>query len=750
LSTEAYPAPEHAVGPEDEWSVYDRPAVQKGFVHDAGGGESEAALLLEGVHCAACVQTIQRAFHDFPIHDIQVNPVTARARVRWRGSDISLSSIMRRLAETGYRPHLLETAQLETVALRQRRQALKRLVVAGIGMMQVMMYAVGLYAGVFEGMDPTTRDFLRWVSMLVATPVVLYSGRVFFTGAWRELRNRRPGMDVPVALAIGAAYLASIWITINGGEEVYFDSVTMFVFFLSLGRFAEMRARHRAGDAVDALVRLVPATAIRLTGTDEERVGIAELEIGDVLMLRPGEPVPVDGEVVEGESSVDESLLSGESMPINKSVGSALVGGSLNLSGALQMRVTGIGQDTVVSRIARMLERAQETRPPVARIADSVAGWFVTAVLVGVTVVGWWWWQHEPAAAFRVVLSVLVVTCPCALSLATPVALATATSALARQGVLVVQGGALETLARATDVVFDKTGTLTEGQLRIERTLATPRCTADQALVLAAALERHSEHPIARAFGGIATPLKAEDVEIQPGQGVSGTVDGTRLRIGRPDYVGTTENAAPSDEPGTWMALGDDEDVLAWFLLSDQPRTGTSEAVSDLRELGLVPHVASGDHAAVVEAVSRELGIDDYRSRLTPEAKLRLIRELQAEGSVVAMVGDGVNDAPVLAGADVSAAMASGTALAQTSAGMILVTDTLGVLPRAVRTARRTRHIIMQNLGWAVLYNVVALPLAATGQVAPWMAAIGMSASSLLVVLNALRLSRGSAGDHET
>lgn len=733
-------------GELEELALYDREDLQQSFVEKQAGEVREASLILEGIVCAACVWLNERHVRALPgVLEFAVNYSTHRARVRWDNQRIHLSDILEAIGAIGYHAHPFDPGRQEQVYRDERRAALRRLAVAGLGMMQVMMLAVALYAGDYEGMDAGLRHFLRWVSLLLTVPVVLYSAKSFFTSAWRDLRRRQLGMDVPVSLAIGGAFLASAWATASGHGDIYFDSVTMFTFFLLAGRFLEMGARHRAGQAAEELVKLLPATAARLGDNGEERVPVGDLSPGDRVLVRPGESVPADGRVSEGRSSVDESLLTGESLPLLRTPGDRLIGGTVNNESPLVMVVESVGEGTVLSAIVRLLDRAQTEKPAVARLADRVAGWFVAALLLLAGAVAWWWWQHDPAHAFAVTLSVLVVTCPCALSLATPAAVTAATGALTRLGVLTTRGHALETLARATHVIFDKTGTLTEGRLRLERVEVLGDLDRDACLQLAAGLEQASEHPIARALCAATGSLPvAEGATATAGLGIEGFIDGRRYRIGTTDYVRELQAGRANGEEAPLttdgVVLGSEQGLLAHFAFADRVREGAAESIRQLRRLGLDVELLSGDQQDVVEKVAGELGIDRYQARCRPQDKLARINELQSQGAVVAMVGDGVNDAPVLAGAQVSLAMGGGTQLAHASADMVLLSEQLPHLVAAVRTSRRTLAIIRQNLLWALVYNLVAVPLAAAGWIAPWMAAIGMSSSSLVVVLNALRL----------
>jgi len=733
--------------------LYDRADLQQSFVRAEDAHVREASLILEGIVCAACVWLSEHHVGQLPgVLEFRVNYSTHRARVRWDERQTRLSEILKAIAAIGYIAHPFDPSRQEALQKRERAVALRRLAVAGLCSMQVMMIAVGLYAGEYQGMEVWIRDFLRWICLILAIPVVTYSAMPFYTAAWRDLRNGRLGMDVPVALAVLAAFAASVWYTWQGGGEVYYDSVTMFVFFLLTGRFLEMTARHRAGQISEALVRMLPATATRLDADGSESVvPIAELVPGDRVLVRPGETIPADGRVEDGASSVDESLLTGESLPVPRQRGEALIGGAVNVESPLVMRVEKVGADTVLSAIVRLLDRAQGEKPRLALLADRIAGWFVAALLVVAAGVFLTWWSlRDFDTAFRIMLSVLVVTCPCALSLATPTAIIAATGALTRLGVLTTRGHALETLARTTHVIFDKTGTLTYGRPQVVAVepvgvgLEPRRC-----LALAAALERGSEHPIGRALtaaAGAATEA-ATDLRNTPGSGVEGWIGGRRYRVGRPEFVLAASDRAVVSRTdlgvsSTWVALGDDSDPLAWFELTDTLRPGAAAAVSALKARGLVVELLSGDRPEAVAHVAEELAIARAEGGLSPQDKLDRLRTLQDQGAIVAMVGDGVNDAPVLAAAQISLAMGSGTQLAHATADMILLSERLDHLVSGVDMARRALVIMRENFAWAIGYNLVALPLAAGGWLAPWMSALGMSFSSLLVVVNALRLRR--------
>jgi len=752
-------SPREALPPElQELGLFDHPEVQKNFVRPVGEHEREAALILEGITCAACVWLNEAHIARQPgVTAVDINYATRRARVRWDERQIRLSQILEAIAAIGYRAHPYDVMRSEQLAQKERRAALWRLFVAGFGMMQVMMYAIPVYMAGEGEMTADIEQLMRWASFVLTLPVVLYSAAPFFVSAWRDLKLGRVGMDVPVALGVGAAFAASTWATLTAAGEVYFDSVTMFVFFLLSGRYLEMMARQKAVRGIEELARAIPAFCTRLPrypAMDVERIPVAEVGVGDTVLVKPGETIPVDGTVLSGESSADESLLTGESRPVAKAAGAAVVGGSVNVASPLVLRVDRIGEGTRLATIQRLMERAAAEKPRMVEMADRIAARFVVTLLLLAAVTAVVWWNIDAARALWVFVAVLVVSCPCALSLATPAALTVATGAMTRHGVLVTRGHAIETLARATHIVFDKTGTLTEGRPRVTASLALGQVELAEAWALVAALEAASEHPIGRALrDGAAGGVPAERAPVvtelvaRTGRGVAGRCDGRGLRIGTPAYVAELHGVPEPDEAARWaaegatvVALGDAAGWIALFRLEDTPRPGAAAAVAALRAQGLAVSMLSGDSPGAVARMAAGLGIGDARGAMTPEDKHAAIKALQDGGAVVAMVGDGVNDAPVLAQAHVSIAMGSGTELARSQADVVLLSDDPIHLADGVTVARRTLRVIRQNLAWAFVYNVSAIPLAMAGWITPWMAGIGMSASSLLVVMNALRL----------
>ncbi|WP_043307538.1 heavy metal translocating P-type ATPase [Pseudomonas sp. ML96] len=728
----------------DELELYDRDEVQQGFVQHEGE-LSETRLLIEGISCAACGWLIEKHLRSLPgIAEASLNLSNQRLLVRWSDSQLPLSQLLAELRRIGYAGHPWQDDEASARLAEENRRSMRQIGVAGLLWLQVMMATMATWPEVNVDLSPELDMILRWTSLFLTTPIVFYCCGQFFRGALRDLRTRHLTMDVSVSLAIGGAYLAGIWSTITGDGELYFDAVGMFALFLLAGRYLERRARERTAAATAQLVSLLPPSCLRLDSSGQsQRVLLRELAIGDHVLVPPGAQLPADGRIIAGQSSVDESLLTGEYLPLPRAEGDCVTAGTLNVEGPLTVEVQALGEKTRLSAIVRLLERAQADKPRMAELADRVAQWFLLIVLAFAAVVGLVWWQIDSERAFWIVLALLVATCPCALSLATPTALTTATGSLHKLGLLLTRGHVLEGLKQIDTVIFDKTGTLSEGRLTLSRIETLRELDSDACLGLAAALEHGSEHPIARAFGH--SSRGAEQLVSAPGQGLEGVIEGRRLRIGQPGYVAALagrDTPAIPGEHGQWLLLGDERGPLAWFVLDDRLREDAPELIAACRAQGWNILLLSGDSSPMVGEVARQLGIEDARGGLTPDAKLAVLKELHESDRRVLMLGDGVNDVPVLAGADISVAMGSATDLAKTSADAVLLSNRLSSLVQAFALARRTRRVIVENLAWATLYNGLVLPFAAIGWITPMWAAVGMSVSSLLVVLNALRLAR--------
>ncbi|EIT70952.1 heavy metal translocating P-type ATPase [Hydrocarboniphaga effusa] len=702
--------------------------------------ERELLLRIEGMHCASCVRAIEQALAPL-VHSVRVDLSAGVAEVSWDERLAQAGDLVAAIERAGFKARLAIAASDEASAaadaLAESRRGLLRLGVAGLLGMQVMMLA-GTRYWITTPIEPALLLLMRYAEWALTTPVLLYSCMPFFRGAWLALRQRSLSMDLPVSLALLLAYAAScanVWLQRG---DVYFDSVTMFAFLLLLARWLEGRGRAIAQRRLRELVAVQPSTAMREAADGRfEIVQASALMAGDKVHVAPGESAPADGRLLDASAAFDESLLTGEALPIDKRCGDTLHAGTPNcgLSPA-RMIVARTGEHTTLSAIQRLMLRSQAQKPKVQQWADRMAGVVVALVLLFAVAGALWWLPRDAATAFDVALAVLVVTCPCALSLATPVALAAASSRLAAQGVLVANADALLRLPQVEMICFDKTGTLTTGLMQCER-IEISGIDADEAqrerlLQVVAALERGVRHPVASAFAQIETRLHADKLEVLPGRGLRGEVDGVEYEL----------VALPAEGDLTWISLRDAERERARFALSHRLRPDAHGATAALIAAGMELEILSGDAPGAVRTVARELGIDHHRAEQTPANKLARIQQLQAQGRAVCMVGDGLNDAPVLAAADVSASLAGASTLAQARADLILTKGELAGLPLALEVGRRTRRIVAENLAWAVAYNLVAMPLALAGALTPGIAAAGMGLSSLTVTLNALRLLR--------
>ncbi|MDH4458448.1 MAG: heavy metal translocating P-type ATPase [Nevskia sp.] len=729
---------------ERDWTVYDRADLRRGFA-TVRGDACEVTVALDGLHCAACAARAEKAIAG-GAREVHVDVAARSLRFRYEPAVTQLSSLLAALERSGLEPRLLAAPDDTDHGQRRQRLSLARIGVATICAMQVMMLAWPSYFGVDSG--PDLEPLLRWAQLSLSIPGVLWASWPFLSAAATSLRERALDMNVPIALALLAAFAASALRTVAGDGELYFDTATMFVWFLLIGRHLEGRSRDKAHAHLRLLAARRALTAQRRVGRSVETIAIDALAIGDVAIVAPGETLPADGRLIERAAELDEALLSGESRPVVHAVGDTVLAGSLNLgSTALALQVERLGRDTVLAQIAGLLDNASRDKPRVQRIADRLAGHFVAVVLLlavlgaGLALVK----GADGERAFGIALAVLVASCPCALSLAVPAALAASTSRLARHGVLVANAGALTTLADIDTVLFDKTGTLTRNDMVLRRVFSLDGSELSRATEIAAALERGSRHPIATAFASVATALDAESVQQTPGAGIEGRIADERWWLGAPDsapwpiIVPADAGQRPDD---TLIVLCNPRAAVALFILNTRLRAEASAVVQALGERGMQVELLSGDGAEAVAAVAGRLGITRHAARQTPAGKLAHLQSLQQQGRRVLAVGDGLNDAPLLAAADVSAAMANGAALTQSRADLLLLGDSLRLLPLALEVAQTTRRRIRENLGWALGYNLLVLPLAMTGHLAPWLAAAGMSVSSLLVVSNALRTER--------
>ena len=759
------PPPSPLLSPTQAAAVDDR-EQQTAFtqwIDDGTGGElGQSRLLLSGMHCTACAGLIEDALCRVEgVRSAEVSGAAQRAVVTWDPARTQVSALIEAVRRAGYGAFPDTGAQAVALATRETRQSIWRLFVAAFCMMQVMMYATPAYVADPGDITPDMLQLLNWASWVLSIPVIVFAAGPFFRGAWRGLRERRISMDLPVALGIAVTFVASSAATFNPGgifgSEVYFDSLTMFVSFLFAARVLEARARQRAAQSLDGVMRRLPDAVERLDAQGQGAlVPASALAVGDRVRVHVGQAFAADGRVVEGRTLVDEAMLSGESRPVDRMVGDEVSAGCINLSAPVVMQVLQLGAQTRYQRIVSLVERALTERPAFILATDRIAGPFLWAVLALATLAWGAWMFIDPSRALWVAVSVLIVTCPCALSLGAPVALLASAGELARRGILVQRLDALEILTRVQDVVFDKTGTVTEDRLVLANTRVlhrTPDIAGEVLQSLVVGLAEQSRHPLSRALVQSYPPrdrsvLVLEAVSEQAGQGLEATAcfegRALRARMGAPGWCGVPEGVDMPERPAVWLGLELDGALqpVACFEFDEVLRPDAISGVAGLARAGLSLHLFSGDQTASVEAMARRLGITDARARCTPQDKLAGVEALQGEGRVVAMVGDGINDAPVLARADVSIALGTAAALAQARADVIVLSDRIEDLPVLLDTARRTVAIVRQNLRWSLAYNAASVPLALAGWLPPWLAGLGMALSSLVVVLNALRLTR--------
>jgi Cu2+-exporting ATPase len=745
--------------------------LQSEFIYQEKGSK-EAILTIEGINCAACAWLIEMQLTKLNgIHEISVNATTQRATLKWQDNILQLSEILDAIEDIGYQALPFKANEIEQRNKATSKVFIKRLGISGILMMQIMMIAVGLYFGAFSDMDEHHKVYLRWVSFILAIPIVSYGAFPFYIGAINALKIKRLSMDVPVSIAIILAFTASAWATITEQGEVYFESVSMFTFLLLIGKFLEFRARSYAAQVSANLLKLMPMTATRLKKSgsnspvinetvhtenselqksvndvenisNEELVAAKQLIKGDLVLIKPGEVIPADGIIITGASQINEAMLSGEQTPVSKKIDDIVFAGTINGDGNLTVKVQKPSSQSFLSQLIRLSEKSQAYKPKLARFSDKVAQYFVAIILLTAIGTALYWHQHLPEEAFWITLSVLVATCPCALSLATPTALTCATTRLNRDGIMIKSAHVMETMPKIDCFAFDKTGTLTTGEFAIDRIeIYDNQYTKDEALVIAAALESHSEHPLAKPFKQHRDfNLTTNDIEVQSGQGVTGVINDKPYRIGKASWLLTaTEHENDQLLMSASCVLVFENRLIAAFYLVDKIR---EDAHTLLRTLN-VSHqtmMLSGDNQSSCDKVGKTLSVTRCYGNLSATDKMSIIKEQQKKNINIAMIGDGVNDSPVFGAAHVSMAMGCGTDIAKSGADVILLNSKLTSINTLNNVSIKTKRIIFQNYLWAFGYNAIVLPLAVAGYITPYMAVIGMSVSSILVISNSLRL----------
>lgn len=715
---------------------YDEQAIQEEFV-TFDEQMAKVTLSVNGISCAACAWLIEKHIAALDgVSAIGVNTTTQRALLSWLPDRIALSSILTRIRALGYEALPFEINQQEQAYQSLQQRYLYRLGIAGLASMQVMMIAVALYFDFFGELPAQFKAYFRWVSLIFATPVVLYSALPFYLSAYRALKSFSLNMDVPVSIALIFAYCASLIATLTESGEVYFESISMFTFFLLTGRYLELRAKQAATTASSNLLKLIPKVARKTTG---EVISVAKLAIGDHLLVLPGEHLPADGVVLSPQCCVDESMLTGESMPVVKKSAEPVYAGTLNGDNAFQLKVSKLNKGSRIAHIIQLQDKAQLAKPKIAQQADIVARYFVFALLLIAAMTWGGWLFIDPSKAFWVMLSVLVATCPCALSLATPTALTCASSRFGRLGLLLKNSDAFETLSQINHLILDKTGTLTQGKIVINQVQCHGPYSDQECLAIAAHLESHANHPLAKAFAPyLKEQIKVDDICHHVGFGLSGYYQQQPVKIGSARYVLEQEEA---DEHCLYLSMNGE--LIACFYYDDPIRGDAQAFIERAKRCGLKLTLLTGDSHQTAIKVAKRVGIEQVIAKATPEDKLAYLNGLGKQ-DIALMIGDGINDAPILSAAHLSVAMGSGTDIAKSAADLILLSNELSHVLSAIEVAKKTTQRIRQNLCWALGYNLVILPLAIGGMVAPYIAVLGMSLSSVIVISNSLRLLKGS------
>ncbi|HEY7985996.1 MAG TPA: cation-translocating P-type ATPase [Methylophilaceae bacterium] len=730
-----------ALDDPEEWAVFGQPIT---------GTQAElweSNLAIEGMHCAACSLHVEQALMSVNgVVSAEVNATSARARVIWSAATTKPSDWMRAISQAGYNALPATDSPSFELRRKQQRLALWRWLVAGFCMLQVMMYTMPAYVSGFGDMTPDIRQLLQWAAWVLTLPVIIFSCGPFFSNAWRDIKQRQISMDFPVSLGIIITFSVSTAATFQPtgwwGNQVYFDSLTMFVFFLLTGRWLELRMRSRTAGALEDLMRRLPDSVDRKNADGSfSRVAVRRLMLGDVVRVLPGESFPADGTIVLGETQVDEALLTGESRPVVRGLGSAVIAGSHNLNAAVLQKVEQLGKSTRYAQIVALMERASIDKPRLALLADRMSRPFILLVLLAATGAAAFWWHTDPGRALMAAVAVLVVTCPCALSLATPAAMLASAGSLARRGVLVRRLQALEALAEIDTVIFDKTGTLTSDSMHVVLTTARKGVSSEDAFQTARAIAQHSKHPVSRALvaAGNAQPADSvSDVIEISGQGLTANSGFGQVRLGSAKFCGI--DITPTDS--VQVHLTDKLGWLASFVIDEDIRPDARIAVQALQDAGIQVQVLSGDRLQAVQRIATQIGISIVAGDCSPQDKLTHLQFLQKHGKSVAMIGDGLNDGPVLASAHVSVAMGDAVPVAQAQSDFVVLSGQLILIPQLLMQARRTMHIVRQNLLWAAAYNAVCVPLAVMGWLSAWVAGLGMALSSLIVIMNAARLAR--------
>ncbi|WP_201354044.1 heavy metal translocating P-type ATPase [Hydrogenimonas urashimensis] len=730
----------------DDLHKFDLEGFKKKYIVERSDGLYEIFLIIEGIHCAACVWLNEKVLHQTQgIVEATINYTTNKAHVVWDPEEIKLSQIIEKIRAIGYNAYPYDPKLQEERANRARRDYYSRLLVAIFATMNIMWIAVAQYTGMFTGMRSDVKQVLNVAEWVLATPTLFYSGWVFFRGAWYGLKNRFVNMDLLVAAGASLAYLYSLWAMVTGKGEVYFDSVTMIITFVLAGKYLEVLSKKRAADTMDALTSALPTEVTVVQNGEKAMIPVEEVQPGDIIEVRPGEKVAIDGVVVSGEGSFDESSLTGESEPIYKRPGDEIVSGSVAIDGVVRYEATKDYSSSMLTTLVGLLEESLTKKPKIERLANEISGWFSLTILsiAFLTFLGWLWMSGEFERALVVSISVIVIACPCALGLATPVATLIGINLAARRGVLFKEAAFIETMAKADVLVLDKTGTITEGKPHVVSYETYGQCDVNWLY----SLVKSSIHPVSQ---GIVHYLKAhneyleevplEQVKQVQARGITAEFNGHTLQGGNAKMMEEFGIEVKEDSEYTLFYFAVDGKAVARFELRDLPKQGAKEAIEEIGKLGIDVIMLTGDNEKAAARVAEEVGIPRFKAALFPEEKAKKIDKLHAQGRIVVMAGDGINDALALSKSDIAIAMGSGSDVALEVSDVVLLDDRITSLRDAFLISRRTFRFVKQNLALSVVYNSVTIPLAVAGYVIPLVAALSMSLSSLMVVGNSMRI----------
>lgn len=708
---------------------------------------TSVVLSIEGITCSACTWLIERYINKiYGVENISINLITSKANIIWDIKKVNLSTLLNNFLKIGYKayPYNLKTEEKKNKL--EFKKELKKIIVSGLGMMQIMMLSASLYVGEIKDMHYMYWIFIRWMCCIISFPVMMYSGRDIFYSSYRSIKNKSLGMDFTVSLSLLIAFIASINNLINNDGEIYFDSICMFIFFLLFGKFLEMKARHHSSDIIYSLQNLNENTATVIKDNINKEILIDDIAIDDKILIKPGSIIPVDGKIIDGETNINESMLTGESNPVYKKIDSHVIGGTTNIDNTITIKATQTYIHSTINIIIKTLEQITFTKPKINSVADTIANYFIFFVLVITLLVSAIWISLGENNIFNIILSMLVITCPCALSLATPIAMTSATNSLIKIGFLITKEHTINALNKVTDVIFDKTGTLTHNYFILRKVKINKQFNIKEILSIVYILEKKSNHPISKAFTKFKYLVQEENnncsIKNYVGLGIEGKIKEHIYRFGKYDFIKNWTKKISIDKKNFSLILADKNNILAYFKLENPIREKTNILIDKIQKLNLNIHILSGDSSDDVDTIANILRINNKNKNISVKGKVKYIKKLINEKKITLMVGDGVNDAPALKTAHISIAMGSGADLAKINSDAILLNNSLLNIYKAIKQSKKTTQIINQNIIWAIVYNVIGLLVASLNVITPYYAAIGMSSSSLIVALNSLRLKK--------